>query len=46
VPYPDSGRDPELIRWKEYKTRLLAEPAPEGSSEPLAEASEPVAETP
>jgi ribonuclease Z len=22
VPYPDSGRQPELIRWKEYKERL------------------------
>jgi ribonuclease Z len=26
VPYPDSGREPELIRWKDYKTRLLSEP--------------------
>ncbi|MEA2286919.1 MAG: ribonuclease [Solirubrobacteraceae bacterium] len=27
VPYPDSGREPELIRWKEYKDRFLPEPA-------------------
>ena len=26
VPYPDSGREPELIRWKEYKERLVPEP--------------------
>jgi ribonuclease Z len=37
VPYPDSGREPELIRWKEYKTRLLSEPAGEGM-EQVAEA--------
>ena len=38
VPYPDSGREPELVRWKEWKERrLLAEPA-EGS-EPVSEAS-------
>ena len=38
VPYPDSGREPELIRWKEYKERLLTEPVAESSSEPVAEA--------
>jgi ribonuclease Z len=37
VPYPDSGREPELIRWKEYKQRLLSEPVAEGS-EPVPEA--------
>ena len=26
VPFPDSGREPELIRWKDYKERLLSEP--------------------
>jgi ribonuclease Z len=36
VPFPDSGRAPELIRWKEYKTRLLAEPGGDGSPEPAA----------
>jgi ribonuclease Z len=46
VPYPDSGREPELIRWKDYKQRLLTEPVAEGS-EPVAEgSSEPVAQTP
>ncbi len=25
VPYPDSGREPELIRWKEYKERAEKE---------------------
>ena len=43
VPYPDSGREPELIRWKDYKGRLLTEPAAAGS-EPAAEGSEPAAE--
>jgi len=31
VPYPDSGREPELIRWKDYKERItpaVAAPAP------------------
>jgi ribonuclease Z len=32
VPFPDSGREPELIRWKDYKERFLREP------EPVAEA--------
>ena len=27
VPYPDSGREPELIHWKEYKDRLVPETA-------------------
>ena len=34
VPYPDSGREPELIRWQDYRERL----APEAES--------PVAQTP
>jgi ribonuclease Z len=37
VPFPDSGREPELIRWKEYKGRLLSEPVAEGT-EPVAQA--------
>ncbi len=46
VPFPDSGREPELIRWKEYnKSRLLAEPVGE-ASEPVAEGTEPVAQAP
>ena len=39
VPFPDSGREPELIRWKDYKKERLL-------SEPVAEASESVAEAP
>jgi ribonuclease Z len=26
VPYPDSGRDPELVRWKDYRQRIAPEP--------------------
>ena len=26
VPFPDSGREPELVRWKDYKERLAPEP--------------------
>ena len=26
VPYPDSGREPELIRWKDYRQRMAPEP--------------------
>jgi ribonuclease Z len=25
VPYPDSGREPELIRWKDYRRRIAPE---------------------
>ncbi len=32
VPYPDSGREPELIRWREYKDRFLSEPLAEAPS--------------
>jgi ribonuclease Z len=26
VPYPDSEREPELIRWKDYRRRIAPEP--------------------
>ena len=41
VPYPDSGREPELIRWKDYKERLLPEPV--GCQQSVTAASRAVA---
>ena len=38
VPYPDSGREPELIRWKDYKESAAPFGAGREGAEPVAEA--------